>query len=181
MKAPLRTFWIGRLLAFWMVAAVVSMTAQLVGAPAEKAAGAGLVGKPLAIKFAAVDGRQVDLGNLRGKVVLIDFWATWCVPCVHEVPHVKAVYDKLHPKGFEIVGISFDQKKTALQSFVLKEKMTWPQYFDGKGWENQLCMADRNRSPHDPRLTGRPSTRVSGSAWLLAARQKQKHTPLPGS
>ncbi|PYJ83647.1 MAG: hypothetical protein DME22_15270 [Verrucomicrobia bacterium] len=138
MKAPLRTFWIGRLLAFWMVAAVVSMTAQLVGAPAEKAAGAGLVGKPLAIKFAAVDGRQVDLGNLRGKVVLIDFWATWCVPCVHEVPHVKAVYDQLHPKGFEIVGISFDQKKTALQSFVLKEKMTWPQYFDGKGWENQF-------------------------------------------
>jgi len=155
MKAPLRTFWIRRLLAFWMVAAVVSMTAQLVGAPAEKAAGAGLVGKPLAIKFAAVDGRQVDLGNLRGKVVLIDFWATWCVPCVHEVPHVKAVYDQLHPKGFEIVGISFDQKKIALQSFVLKEKISWPQYLDGKGWESRLgvrfgsesisttCLADK--------------------------------------
>jgi len=138
MKAPLRTFWMRRLLAFWMVAAVISMTAQLLGAPAETAAGAGLVGKPLAIRFAAVDGRQVDLGNLRGKVVLIDFWATWCVPCVHEVPHVKAVYDKLHPKGFEIVGISFDQKRIALQSFVLKEKMTWPQYFDGKGWKNQF-------------------------------------------
>ena len=127
-----------RLLALWMVGAVISLTAQVLGAPAEKAARAGLAGKPLAIKFAAVDGRQVDLGNLRGKVVLIDFWATWCGPCVHEVPHVKAVYDKLHPTGFEIVGISFDNKKTALQSFVLKEKMTWPQYFDGKGWENQF-------------------------------------------
>ena len=127
-----------RLFVFALVAAVVSTTSHFLGAQAEKTPGAGLVGKPLALKFGAVDGRAVDLEKLRGKVVLIDFWATWCGPCVQEVPHVKAVYEKLHPKGFEIVGISFDQKKTALQNFVLKEKMTWPQYFDGKGWSNQF-------------------------------------------
>jgi len=125
-----------RLLLSGMLAAVVYMAAFVPGAAADKAPGATRVGKPLAIKFSAIDGRSVDLAQMGGKVVLVDFWATWCGPCVREVPTVRAVYDKLHAKGFEIVGISFDEKKAALQSFVLKEKMTWPQYFDGKGWNN---------------------------------------------
>ena len=95
------------------------------------------VGKPVTLKFTAVDGREVDVEKLKGKVVLIDFWATWCGPCVAELPNVKKTYEKLHPKGFEIVGISFDQKKDALTAFVEKEKMAWPQYFDGKGWQNK--------------------------------------------
>ncbi len=95
------------------------------------------VGKPVAIQYTALDGRPVDLAQLKGKVVLIDFWATWCGPCVGEVPNVKAAYEKLHPKGFEIVGISFDQSKEALEAFVADKGMAWPQYFDGKGWENK--------------------------------------------
>lgn len=96
------------------------------------------LGKPLDIKFKAVDGRDVDLSKLKGKVVLVDFWATWCGPCRVEVPNLIAAYQKLNPKGFEIVGISFDDDKEALEEFTKKNKMTWVQYFDGQGWGNKL-------------------------------------------
>jgi thiol-disulfide isomerase/thioredoxin len=95
------------------------------------------VGKPLDVKFTAVDGREVDLTKMKGKVVLVDFWATWCGPCMGELPHVKAAYEKLHPQGFEIVGISFDEDKDALNKTLKEKEMTWAQYFDGTGWGNK--------------------------------------------
>lgn len=86
---------------------------------------------PLELKATAVDGSQIDLEKLRGKVVLLDFWATWCGPCVQEAPKVVATYNKLHDKGFEIIGISLDQNKESVSRFTKKLGMTWPQYFDG--------------------------------------------------
>ena len=96
-------------------------------------------GKPLELSFTAVDGKKVDLADLRGKVVLVDFWATWCPPCVEEVPALVETYEKFKDKGFEIVGVSLDQDKGALEKFTAENKMTWPQFFDGKGWDNELA------------------------------------------
>ena len=97
---------------------------------------AELMTKPFDLKFTAVDGSQVDLAKLRGKVVLIDFWATWCPPCVAEVPQVVAAYQKYHGQGFEIVGVSLDQDKDSLLAFTKRNGMTWPQYFDGGRFED---------------------------------------------
>jgi peroxiredoxin len=85
-----------------------------------------------------IEGKSFSTSNYKGKVVLVDFWATWCGPCRAELPNVLEAYEKYHSKGFEIMGISLDEDKEALQNFIKSHKMTWQQYFDGKGWENKL-------------------------------------------
>jgi thiol-disulfide isomerase/thioredoxin len=109
----------------------------------EKLAGAkereALKAKPIDLKFKPLDGSEVDLENLRGKVVLVQFWATWCPICMAEMPHVQETYQKLRDKGFEVVGISLDDEEKELRAALKKRpKMTWPQRFDGQGWESPI-------------------------------------------
>lgn len=109
----------------------------------ERAAGLikrlGVVGTPLALSFTDITGREINLDGLRGKVVLVEFWASWCAPCLQELPDVKAAYDQFHRDGFEIIGISLDQERAALDKVLQHYGVTWPQHFDGKGWGNEIA------------------------------------------
>ena len=91
------------------------------------------------LAFTAEDGTHVDLARMRGKVVLLDFWATWCPPCRGEVPNVVAAYNTYHAQGFEVIGVSLDQDRDAMTQFTAENGMPWPQYFDGQGWNNALA------------------------------------------
>ncbi|MBC8289572.1 MAG: TlpA family protein disulfide reductase [Planctomycetes bacterium] len=75
-------------------------------------------------------GEAVDLASLKGKVVLVDFWATNCPPCIEEFPNIKAIYSELHKEGFEIVGVSLDGDSSLVESFTARMKMPWRQIVD---------------------------------------------------
>jgi thiol-disulfide isomerase/thioredoxin len=90
----------------------------------------GWIGKQADLTGRRLDGQPFDLSELKGKVVLVDFWATWCPPCVAEIPNVKDNYQKYRDRGFEVVGVSQDEDRDALETFVdgknaTKEKLPW--------------------------------------------------------
>ena len=95
-----------------------------------------LPGKPMEISGDLLSGKAFDQKSLAGKVVLVDFWATWCGPCVAEIPNMLEQYEKYHAKGFEVVGISLDEDRKAVEGFVAENKIPWPIIYAGKGWQD---------------------------------------------
>jgi thiol-disulfide isomerase/thioredoxin len=87
-----------------------------------------------------VSGNPLSVAGYHGKVVLIDFWATWCGPCRQELPNVISLYQKYHGQGFDVIGVSLDEDRNALTTFTQQNGMGWQQYFDGLGWKNKLAV-----------------------------------------
>jgi peroxiredoxin len=81
--------------------------------------------------------KELSLSSLRGKIVLIDFWASWCGPCRKEMPNVKRCYEKYKNKGFEILGVSLDKDRAEWLEAISKDGLTWPQVSDLKFWQSE--------------------------------------------
>jgi thiol-disulfide isomerase/thioredoxin len=101
-----------------------------------------LLGSSMEVAGSTLQGQPFNLKTYQGKVVLVDFWATWCGPCRAELPHVKELYDAYHDRGFEVVGISLDSDRAQLEEFLKTEKIAWVTLFDDKaesGWDNPIA------------------------------------------
>jgi thiol-disulfide isomerase/thioredoxin len=102
-----------------------------------------LAGQQMEIEGPILGGGQLNVKDWQGKIVLVDYWATWCPPCVAEMPRVKKAYDRFHKDGFEIVGVSLDEDSERLAEFVKKHGMAWPQIIfensSDRGWNSPLA------------------------------------------
>jgi peroxiredoxin len=163
------------------------------GAPTaikERAAGVlrryDALNKPFDLKFTALDGRQVDTAAMRGKVVIIHFWATWCEPCVEAIEKMTRAYAGLKELGVEMIGIDLDAKKENVEKFVKEKGVAWPQFWDAEGKNNRIVrewgvtifpamwLIDKNGVLRD--LTGQTDLmkKIEGLLGETAARPEKK-------
>jgi thiol-disulfide isomerase/thioredoxin len=102
------------------------------------------VGKRFELEFTdAISGKLVSMKDFAGKVVVIDFWATWCGPCIAEMPKKKEIYSKYKARGVEFIGVSLDIPESKggldkLKAFVNDNDIPWPQLYQGKGWKSEF-------------------------------------------
>lgn len=103
-----------------------------------------LPGNKIELSGKLLDGSELDWQSYRGKVVLVDFWATWCGPCRAEVPNILKMYEAYHDKGFEVLGISLDNTADDAESYIEQEDIPWPTLFSDKqserGWRHPMAV-----------------------------------------
>ncbi len=99
--------------------------------------GIGLLATDFTVEL--ISGEKFTLSQQKGKVVLVDFWASWCTPCLADMPNLKKYYAEFKDKGFEIIGISLDFKREKLEEYLNKEDLEWKISFSGKGWKDEAC------------------------------------------
>ena len=137
-------------------------TADLKEAAWKLAARAERIGKPLRVKFTAVDGEKIDTANHQGKVVLIDFWATWSGPSIANLPKLTKLHERFADQGLVILGISTDHDRNALHSFINFKKIPWPQCFDN--------------DPKTPSLTEALGVEQIPALWLIDRQGRLRNT-----
>ena len=116
---------------------------------------------PFALIGKTLDGKAISLNDYRGKVVLLDFWATWCGPCVEELPTIHDTYRKYHDEGFEVIGISTDLEDSVLRDFIKEREMPWPQIHE--------LMTDKVSNGRNYKLSGIPFALLIGRDGKIAA------------
>jgi tetratricopeptide (TPR) repeat protein len=124
---------------------------ELAPGAAEAAQARAVIGNPrmvdarIATSFAVKSstGGDLSLEKLRGKIVLLDFWASWCGPCRVDMPEVRKIWKKYNSDQFLIIGINLDKSRPAFEAYAKEQGVAWPQYFDGLGWGNKISQLYR--------------------------------------
>ena len=124
--------------------------------------------------FESLQGEEISLSQYRGKVVLLDFWASWCLPCVVAMPKMKSLYEAYHDEGLEIIGINLDLSREQALDFVQHFELPWPQYWDGKGYDSELAVLFRVKAI--PMLYLIDQQGIIRGKWLGLAEEEVKST-----